>query len=75
MIILYRLTETLEGKEVHRHSLERAKATAYDMVIRMVHDNTQLGRDIRKVSKWDGGNTQQLRLRYGKHFVNVEKVK
>lgn len=75
MIPLFKLTETLEGREVKRNTLERAKLIAYDMVIRMIHDDAcYLGTQIRRVHAWKGGNTQ-LRIRHGQHFVNIEKVK
>lgn len=66
----FKLTETLLGREVKRNTVERARLIAYDMVIRMVHDNTQLGREIRKVHQWTG---QRLIIRYGNNFVTLEK--
>lgn len=68
---MYRLTETLKGLEVQRNTLPKARMTAYDMVIRMVHDNLQLGREIRLVHKWDG---KRLIIRYGENFVTMEPV-
>jgi hypothetical protein len=68
----FRLTETLLARDVTRNTLERAKLIAYDMVIRMVHDNTQLGREIRRVRQWDG--KRSLRIRYGDNFVNMEPI-
>lgn len=70
---MFRITETLLGREVKRNTVERAKLIAYDMVIRMVHDNTQLGREIRKVHSWDG--VRHLTIRYGNNFVTLEKWK
>ena len=67
----YRLTETLLAREVKRPTLERAKLIAYDMVIRMVHDNLQLGREIRRVHQWNG---QRLTIRYGGNFVTLEPI-
>jgi hypothetical protein len=66
---MFRLTETLLGREVNRNTLDKAKLIAYDMVIRMVHDNTQLGREIRRVRNWNG---ERLVIRYGRDFVTLE---
>lgn len=66
---MFRVTETLNAREVKRNTLERAKLIAYDAVIRMVHDNLQLGREIRKVRNWTG---KRLIIRYGDNFVTME---
>jgi hypothetical protein len=65
------MTETLLSREVKRNTVGRARLIAYDMVIRMVHDNTQLGREIRRVHAWQG---QRLIIRYGNNFVTMEPV-
>lgn len=69
---MFVLTETLEAREVrlNNKSGSKAKCIAYGMVIHMVHDNTQLGREIRKIHKWDG---KRLIIRYGNEFVTMEQ--
>lgn len=69
---MFSLTETLLAREVKRSTVERARLIAYDMVIRMVHDNLQLGREIRRVHKWKG---ERLIIRYGEQFVTMEERK
>lgn len=68
-ISAFRITETLLAREVKRTGLSKARLIAYDMVIRMVHDNTQLGREIRRIHNWNG---QRLIIRYGDNFVTLE---
>lgn len=67
---MFLVTETLLAREVKRNTVERARLIAYDMVIRMVHDNLQLGREIRRVHKWQG---ERIIIRYGDQFVTLEK--
>jgi hypothetical protein len=68
--VSFRITETLEGTTTKRSSEAQARCLMYDALIRMVHDNTQLGREVRKVQKWDGKS--RLIIRYGKDFVTLE---
>lgn len=68
---MFQVTETLRGLSVKRNTISKARLTAYDMVIRLVHDNTQLGREIRRVHSWEG---KHLTIRYGDNFVTLEKL-
>lgn len=66
---VFTVTETLSARTVRRNTASKARLIAYDAVIRMVHDNTQLGREIRRVQKWNGGH---LIIRYGDNHVLLE---
>ncbi len=69
---MYRLTNTLDASSIKRSHPEKLIAPAFEAVIRMVHDNTQLGREIRRIHSWDG--VKHLTIRYGDNFVTLEKL-
>jgi hypothetical protein len=63
------ITDQRTGDEFRRTLLKQAKLLAYERVIPLVHDNLQLGREIRRIYNWKGKG--MLTIRYGNEFLSL----
>lgn len=66
------LADTRTGEQFKRTLLKQVKLLAYERVIPLVHDNLQLGREIRKIYNWKGKGI--IIVRYGENFLSVQAL-
>ena len=68
-MMAFTVVDQRTGEQFNRTLLRQAKVLAYERVIPLVHDNLQLGREIRRIYNWKGKGI--LTIRYGDHFLSI----